>query len=88
MEKKLSEERVLKLKVENCLLEVEKRCSMLDCDLKQSQQKINELLKEKDRLSENVSIKEEICHIFKCCSWLGLHKAPPPISGILYQVSV
>uniref|UniRef100_A0A670HUT4 Rho-associated protein kinase 2 n=1 Tax=Podarcis muralis TaxID=64176 RepID=A0A670HUT4_PODMU len=54
MEKKLSEERVLKLKVENCLLEVEKRCSMLDCDLKQSQQKINELLKEKDRLSENV----------------------------------
>ncbi|XP_061478757.1 rho-associated protein kinase 2 [Rhineura floridana] len=54
MEKKLLEERVLKVKVENCLLEVEKRCSMLDCDLKQSQQKINELLKEKDKLSEDV----------------------------------
>lgn len=56
MEKKLSEERATKQKVENCLLEVEKRCSMLDCDLKQSQQKINELLKQKDKLSEDVSI--------------------------------
>uniref|UniRef100_A0A670Z7N1 non-specific serine/threonine protein kinase n=1 Tax=Pseudonaja textilis TaxID=8673 RepID=A0A670Z7N1_PSETE len=54
MEKKLSEERTTKQKVENCLLEVEKQCSMLDCDLKQSQQKINELLKQKDKLSEDV----------------------------------
>ncbi|XP_048354650.1 rho-associated protein kinase 2 [Sphaerodactylus townsendi] len=54
MEKKLSEERISKQKVENCLLEVEKRCSMLDCDLKQSQQKINELLKQKDKLNEDV----------------------------------
>ncbi|XP_007445198.2 rho-associated protein kinase 2-like, partial [Python bivittatus] len=56
MEKKLSEERASKQKVENCLLEVEKRCSMLDCDLKQSQQKINELVKQKDKLSEDVEI--------------------------------
>lgn len=55
MEKKLLEERVSKQKVENCMLEVEKRCSMLDCDLKQSQQKINELLKQKDKLNEEVS---------------------------------
>uniref|UniRef100_A0A8C0LR37 Rho-associated protein kinase 2 n=1 Tax=Canis lupus dingo TaxID=286419 RepID=A0A8C0LR37_CANLU len=57
MEKKLSEERTLKQKVENLLLEAEKRCSLFDCDLKQSQQKINELLKQKDVLNEDVSIK-------------------------------
>lgn len=60
MEKKLLEERVSKQKVENCLLEVEKRCSMLDCDLKQSQQKINELLKQKDKLNEDVSINKKL----------------------------
>lgn len=47
------EERVLKQKVENRLLEAEKQCSMLDCDLKQSQQKINELLRQKDILNED-----------------------------------
>lgn len=57
MEKKLLEERTLKQKVENLLLEAEKRCSILDCDLKQSQQKINELLKQKDVLNEDVSVK-------------------------------
>jgi hypothetical protein len=63
MEKKLLEERSLKQKVENLLLEAEKRCSILDCDLKQSQQKLNELLKQKDVLNEDVSVnysKEKI----------------------------
>ncbi|XP_012869008.1 PREDICTED: rho-associated protein kinase 2 [Dipodomys ordii] len=54
MEKKLLEERSLKQKVENLLLEAEKKCSILDCDLKQSQQKVNELLKQKDGLNEDV----------------------------------
>nr|XP_006976665.2 rho-associated protein kinase 2 isoform X2 [Peromyscus maniculatus bairdii] len=54
MEKKLLEERSLKQKVENLLLEAEKRCSLLDCDLKQSQQKLSELLEQKDVLSEDV----------------------------------
>uniref|UniRef100_A0A8C5XY27 non-specific serine/threonine protein kinase n=1 Tax=Microcebus murinus TaxID=30608 RepID=A0A8C5XY27_MICMU len=54
MEKKLLEERTSKQKVENLLLEAEKRCSILDCDLKQSQQKTNELLKQKDVLNEDV----------------------------------
>uniref|UniRef100_A0A8C9G2E5 non-specific serine/threonine protein kinase n=1 Tax=Pavo cristatus TaxID=9049 RepID=A0A8C9G2E5_PAVCR len=54
MEKKLLEERALKQKVENRLLEAEKQRSMLDCDLKQSQQKINELLRQKDKLNEDV----------------------------------
>ncbi|ELW72023.1 Rho-associated protein kinase 2 [Tupaia chinensis] len=53
MEKKLLEERTLKQKVENLLLEAEKKCSILDCDLKQSQQKMNELLKQKDVLNED-----------------------------------
>lgn len=56
MEKKLLEERSLKQKVENLLLEAEKRCSILDCDLKQSQQKLNEVLKQKDVLNEDVSV--------------------------------
>jgi Rho-associated protein kinase 2 len=56
MEKKLLEERSLKQKVENLLLESEKKCSLLDCDLKQSQQKLNELLKQKDVLNEDVSM--------------------------------
>ncbi|XP_075354062.1 rho-associated protein kinase 2 isoform X3 [Mycteria americana] len=54
MENKLLEERALKQKVENRLLEAEKQRSMLDCDLKQSQQKINELLRQKDILNEDV----------------------------------
>ncbi|MGH0179023.1 UNVERIFIED_CONTAM: hypothetical protein FKN15_020309 [Acipenser sinensis] len=52
MEKKLQEERTSKMKVENLLLEVEKQCSMLDCDLKQSYQKIEELSRQKEKLTE------------------------------------
>nr|XP_012999912.1 rho-associated protein kinase 2 isoform X1 [Cavia porcellus] len=54
MEKKLLEERALKQKVENLLLESEKKCSLLDCDLKQSQQKLGELRTQKEVLSEDV----------------------------------
>lgn len=54
MEKKFLEERILKQKVENLLLEVEKRCFILDCDFKQLQQKINEFFKQKDVLNEDV----------------------------------
>ncbi|EGW08488.1 Rho-associated protein kinase 2 [Cricetulus griseus] len=60
MEKKLLEERSLKQRVENLLLEAEKRCSILDCDLKQSQQKLNELLKQKDVLSEDTLYKTQV----------------------------
>ncbi|XP_030054718.1 rho-associated protein kinase 2 [Microcaecilia unicolor] len=54
MEKKLHEERISKQRVENSLLEAEKQRSMLDCDLKQAQQKIDELLKRKEKLNEDV----------------------------------
>ncbi|KAM4771783.1 rho-associated protein kinase 2 isoform 2-T2 [Rhinophrynus dorsalis] len=54
MEKKLHEERMSKQRLENNLLEAEKQCSMLDCDLKQAKQKINELETLKDKLLEDV----------------------------------
>uniref|UniRef100_A0A6I8RWC8 Rho-associated protein kinase 2 n=1 Tax=Xenopus tropicalis TaxID=8364 RepID=A0A6I8RWC8_XENTR len=54
MEKKLHEERLVKQRLENSLLETEKQYSMLDCDLKQAKQKINELESLKDKLSEDV----------------------------------
>ncbi|XP_029451769.1 rho-associated protein kinase 2 isoform X6 [Rhinatrema bivittatum] len=54
MEKKLHEERISKQRVENNLLEAEKQRSMLDCDLKQAHQKIDELLKRKEKLNEDV----------------------------------
>ncbi|XP_048830372.1 rho-associated protein kinase 2 [Brienomyrus brachyistius] len=54
MEQKLREERASKLSVENNLLELEKRCSMLDCDYKQAQQKLDELRAQKEKLTEEV----------------------------------
>ncbi|XP_073530253.1 rho-associated protein kinase 2 isoform X2 [Phyllobates terribilis] len=54
MERKLQEERMSKQRLENNLLEAEKQCSMLDCDLKQAKQKINELEILKDKLMEDV----------------------------------
>lgn len=40
MEKKLKEEREAREKAENRVVQIEKQCSMLDVDLKQSQQKL------------------------------------------------
>ncbi|KAM4042036.1 rho-associated protein kinase 2 isoform 3-T3 [Anomaloglossus baeobatrachus] len=54
MERKLQEERLSKQRLENNLLEAEKQCSMLDCDLKQAKQKMNELETQKDKLLEDV----------------------------------
>ncbi|KAM8952508.1 rho-associated protein kinase 2 isoform 2-T2 [Pelodytes ibericus] len=54
MEKKLQDERLYKQRLENSLLEAEKQCSMLDCDLKQAKQKIHELDALKDKLTEDV----------------------------------
>lgn len=54
MEQKLAEERAAKLRLENRILELEKRSSMMDCDYKQALQKQDELRIHKDRLSEEV----------------------------------
>ena len=49
VEQKLAEERAAKMRVENRMLELEKHSSMLDCDYKQSLQKLDELRRHKDR---------------------------------------
>lgn len=56
MEQKLSEESALRLRAESRVVEVEKQCSMLEFDLKQSVQKMEQLMKQKDRLEEEVSM--------------------------------
>uniref|UniRef100_A0A6Q2XUV6 non-specific serine/threonine protein kinase n=1 Tax=Esox lucius TaxID=8010 RepID=A0A6Q2XUV6_ESOLU len=62
LEQKLQEERAAKLRVENRMLELEKHSSMLDCDYKQSLQKLDELRRHKERLTEevnNLTLKNE-----------------------------
>ncbi|XP_056150984.1 rho-associated protein kinase 2-like [Lampris incognitus] len=54
IEHTLQEERSAKLQVEGKLLQFEKDHSMLDCDYKQAQHKLDELRAHKDKLSEEV----------------------------------
>ncbi|XP_037541461.1 rho-associated protein kinase 2, partial [Nematolebias whitei] len=54
MESTLQEERSLKLQVEAKLLQLEKEHSMLDCDYKQEQHKLDELQAQKEKLHEEV----------------------------------
>uniref|UniRef100_A0A4W6D9A4 non-specific serine/threonine protein kinase n=1 Tax=Lates calcarifer TaxID=8187 RepID=A0A4W6D9A4_LATCA len=54
MESTLQEERSLKLQVEGKMLQLEKDHSMLDCDYKQVQQRLDELQAQKEKLSEEV----------------------------------
>uniref|UniRef100_A0A3Q4H2I5 Rho-associated protein kinase 2 n=1 Tax=Neolamprologus brichardi TaxID=32507 RepID=A0A3Q4H2I5_NEOBR len=54
LEQKLAEERAAKLRLENRILEMEKQSSMMDCDNKQALQKLDELRRHKDHLTEEV----------------------------------
>ncbi|XP_030408745.1 rho-associated protein kinase 1 isoform X4 [Gopherus evgoodei] len=54
MEKKVEEERAARDRAENQIVQVEKQCSMLDFDLKQSQQKLEHLTEQKERLEDEV----------------------------------
>lgn len=54
LEQKLAEERSAKLRLENRILELEKHSSMMDCDYKQALQKLDELRRHKDNLTEEV----------------------------------
>ncbi|XP_054474136.1 rho-associated protein kinase 2-like isoform X1 [Anoplopoma fimbria] len=65
MEFNLQEERSVKLQMEGKLLQQEKDHSMLDCDYKQAQQKLEELNAQREKLSEEVKslslrLEEEI----------------------------
>lgn len=53
-EQKLAEERAAKIRLENRILELEKHSSMMDCDYKQALQKLDELRRHKDQLTEEV----------------------------------
>ena len=66
MEQKLAEERSAKLRLENMILELEKHSSMMDCDYKQALQKLDELRRHKDRLTEEVSVYTLCFRPVKC----------------------
>uniref|UniRef100_A0A8C8DSJ8 Rho-associated protein kinase 1 n=1 Tax=Oryzias sinensis TaxID=183150 RepID=A0A8C8DSJ8_9TELE len=52
---KMSEENIARMRAESRVLEVEKQCSMLEFDLKQSVQKMEQLMKQKERLEDEVN---------------------------------
>uniref|UniRef100_A0A8C6V0J5 Rho-associated protein kinase n=1 Tax=Neogobius melanostomus TaxID=47308 RepID=A0A8C6V0J5_9GOBI len=54
LEQKFAEERSAKIRLENRILELEKHSSMMDCDYKQALQKLDELRRHKDNLTEEV----------------------------------
>lgn len=56
MECTLQEERSLKLQLEGKLLQQQKDHSMLDCDYKQAQHKLEELQAQKEKMSEEVRL--------------------------------
>uniref|UniRef100_A0A8C9XJ22 Rho-associated protein kinase n=1 Tax=Sander lucioperca TaxID=283035 RepID=A0A8C9XJ22_SANLU len=62
MECTLQEERSLKLQLEGKLLQQQKDHSMLDCDYKQAQHKLEELQAQKEKMSEEVVRLEQEIH--------------------------
>lgn len=65
MEKKLKEEREAREKAENRVVQIEKQCSMLDVDLKQSQQKLEHLTESKERMEDEVRKSTDFVHFIK-----------------------
>lgn len=51
----MSEENGARMRAESRVVEVEKQCSMLEFDLKQSVQKMEQLMKQKERLEDEAS---------------------------------
>lgn len=52
VQQKMSEEIGARMRAESRVVEVEKQCSMLEFDLKQSVQKMEQLMKQKERLED------------------------------------
>ncbi|CAF98420.1 unnamed protein product, partial [Tetraodon nigroviridis] len=63
VQQKTSEEIGARMRAESRVVEVEKQCSMLEFDLKQSVQKMEQLMKQKERLEDEACIFS-ICRIF------------------------
>lgn len=62
----MSEENGARMRAECRVVEVEKQCSMLEFDLKQSVQKMEQLMKQKERLEDEAShfsIDIELCEV-------------------------
>lgn len=55
VQQKTSEEIGARMRAESRVVEVEKQCSMLEFDLKQSVQKMEQLMKQKERLEDEAS---------------------------------
>ncbi|KAL0966249.1 hypothetical protein UPYG_G00292890 [Umbra pygmaea] len=55
VQQKVSEESLARMRAESRVVEVEKQCSMLEFDLKQSVQKMEQLMKQKERLEDEVN---------------------------------
>lgn len=66
MECTLQEEHSSKLQLEGKLLQLEKHHSMLDCDYKQAQHKLEELQAQKEKLYEEVwlHLQATSCELF------------------------
>lgn len=57
----MSEENGARMRAESRVVEVEKQCSMLEFDLKQSVQKMEQLMKQKERLEDEASRRWSLC---------------------------
>lgn len=66
VQQKMSEENGARMRAESRVVEVEKQCSMLEFDLKQSVQKMEQLMKQKERLEDEVSFLKRCIfgHVF------------------------
>lgn len=63
VQQKMSEEIGARMRAESRVVEVEKQCSMLEFDLKQSVQKMEQLMKQKERLEDEASTP---CFNYSC----------------------
>ncbi len=83
MEHKLLEERSVKQRLENRLMQLEKENSVLDCDYKQAKHELQELRSLKEKLTEEVHLSDcssclalAVClNIFVICCFLPIFSA-------------
>lgn len=74
---KMSEENGARMRAESRVVEVEKQCSMLEFDLKQSVQKMEQLMKQKERLEDEASCRWGMCQVNV------LFSLPPCVGSVL-----
>lgn len=68
----MSEENGARMRAESRVVEVEKQCSMLEFDLKQSVQKMEQLMKQKERLEDEVRLAAAATLDTSLTGWLDL----------------